>query len=63
VCSGGTSALTAFGALSYSWNGVPGGPSLFVYPLTTTIYTLTGSISNGCASSGTLYARLDIAHT
>jgi hypothetical protein len=54
VCSGGISALTAFGALSYSWNGVPGGPSLFVYPLTTTIYTLTGSISNGCASSGTV---------
>jgi hypothetical protein len=58
VCSGGTSALTALGASSYSWNSVPGGSAIFVNPLTTTIYTLTGSFTTGCNSSVTLIVNV-----
>ncbi len=58
VCSGGVSGLTALGAANYSWNAVAGGPATFVNPLTTTIYTLTGSLPTGCTASTTVLVNV-----
>jgi hypothetical protein len=49
ICSGATVALTASGAMAYSW--VPGnlaGSTVNVSPASTISYTVTGSDANGC---------------
>lgn len=54
VCSGQTSTLMVSGANSYTWQ--PSGlntNSIVVHPLTSTIYTITGS-NNICSSSSTV---------
>jgi gliding motility-associated-like protein len=55
ICLGGTSTLSAFGALSYTWN--PGGilsSSLAASPSITTIYSVTGIDGLGCSNSETV---------
>ncbi len=54
ICAGGTSNLTGNGATSYTW--MPGslsGASVNVSPLTTTVYTVSGTNADGCARSNT----------
>jgi hypothetical protein len=43
ICTGQTTSLTASGASSYSWNGVPGTSVNVISPTTNTTYTLVGS--------------------
>ncbi|MCD6017054.1 MAG: hypothetical protein K0S53_175 [Bacteroidetes bacterium] len=54
ICSGGSTTLSASGAASYTWN--PGGivgASVGVTPVSTTIYTATGTSSLGCVATNT----------
>ncbi|MCW3078235.1 MAG: conserved repeat domain protein [Bacteroidetes bacterium] len=55
ICPGGSSTLTASGALSYTWN--PGGTisnSIIVSPALTTTYSVTGTDVLGCTSTKTI---------
>ncbi len=55
ICPGFTSALTAGGASTYTWN--PGnlvGTTVTVSPLASTIYTVTGTSGGGCLGSNTV---------
>lgn len=49
ICSGQSTTLTATGATTYTWN--PGGitgSAVALNPTTSTVYTVTGTNSNGC---------------
>ena len=52
ICSGKTTTITASGATSYILNpgGFNGVPPFVDMPLTTTVYTLSGTNSQGCKS-------------
>lgn len=51
ICPSGTIELTAFGANTYEWShGLGTGSTKTVQPLTTTVYSVTGSAGNGCFS-------------
>jgi hypothetical protein len=52
LCQGGVATLTAFGAATYSWSTGQTGLTATVSPLSTTLYTLTGT-SGGCSSTAT----------
>jgi photosystem II stability/assembly factor-like uncharacterized protein len=51
VCSGDLVTLTASGAVSYTWAGNLTGTTVTVTPFTTTNYSVSGTGSNGCAST------------
>ncbi len=56
VCLGGTLSVTASGATSYIWSPSENlssttGASVIMSPTTPTIYTITGTNSNGCINS------------
>jgi hypothetical protein len=53
VCPGASQTITASGASTYSINGGPGlvsASNITLSPLVNTIYTVTGTSSNGCVS-------------
>ncbi|HXD93000.1 MAG TPA: hypothetical protein VNX01_07275, partial [Bacteroidia bacterium] len=57
ICSGSNTTLAATGATSYIWSPTTGLSSSTVSnpsanPTTTTIYTVTGTASNGCSNKG-----------
>jgi len=52
ICDGESTILTASGANSYTWSNGGTGASITVSPNTTTLFTATGTDSNGCTSSG-----------
>ncbi|QLH46107.1 MAG: hypothetical protein HWD58_11010 [Bacteroidota bacterium] len=55
ICNGGSTNLTASGALSYSWQpGSLTGSSVNVAPTTTTTYTVTGTSAAGCTATSTV---------
>ncbi|MDI1355725.1 MAG: T9SS type A sorting domain-containing protein [bacterium] len=57
VCAGGTATLTAGGASSYTWNGIPGPSSQVVAPVGNIVYNLTAntqSNSVNCISTKTI---------
>jgi len=55
ICKGDSVTLTALGAISYEWTGIPGnGTSQTVSPDATTVYTVTGTGNNGCKTSVSL---------
>ena len=55
ICAGQTATLVASGAISYSWNTSVIGPMINVSPLSTMVYTVTGSTSiNNCRSKTTV---------
>jgi len=56
ICAGGSSILTASGALTYTWLPATGlssttGSTVTASPTTTTTYTVTGTNSNGCKNT------------
>ncbi|MGZ3902596.1 MAG: PKD domain-containing protein [Bacteroidia bacterium] len=56
ICSGGSTGITASGAVSYSWTpptGLSGttGASVTASPTLTTTYSVTGTGSNGCSNT------------
>ncbi|MDX2173189.1 MAG: T9SS type A sorting domain-containing protein [Bacteroidota bacterium] len=55
ICAGESATLTASGANSYTWILPIGvGSSIVVSPMTTTIFTVTGTNSFGCTNTATL---------
>jgi gliding motility-associated-like protein len=57
-CSGGSSTLTASGANTYTWSPSAGlntttGSTVIANPLTSTIYTVTGSNGGACSGKNT----------
>lgn len=63
ICHRETATLTASGAITYTWNEgvvVVSAPNITVSPLTTTVYSVTGTDQNGC--SGTALVTLTVAN-
>ncbi|MEP7317621.1 MAG: PKD domain-containing protein, partial [Panacibacter sp.] len=59
VCTGDSRTLTASGATSYTWSpntylNIAIGNSVVSTPANSIIYTVTGSLSNGCADAKTI---------
>ncbi len=54
ICPGNSVTLSANGANTYSWNNGSTSQSISVSPTITTIYTVTGTNSNGCVNSATV---------
>ena len=54
ICSGGSSTLTASGAITYTWNTGATTTVIVVSPTVTTTYTVTGSNAGGCTNSKTV---------
>jgi hypothetical protein len=54
ICKGESATLTASGANSYAWSQGANTASVKVTPTTTTTYTLTGSMTNGCSKTMTI---------
>ncbi len=54
ICSGGTSTLSASGALTYNWNTAEVTSSIIVSPTITTTYSLTGVNATGCSSTASV---------
>ncbi len=52
ICDGESTILTASGASTYVWNDGNTDNPRTVSPTTTTLFTATGTDSNGCTSSG-----------
>ncbi len=52
ICNGESTILTASGASTYVWNDGNTDNPRTVSPTTTTLFTATGTDSNGCTSSG-----------
>ena len=52
ICVGESTTITATGAASYVWSNGDTGNSITVSPITTTLFTATGTDSNGCVSAG-----------
>ena len=58
ICLGNSTALTANGAISYSWSPATGlsgttGAAVTANPIGTTTYTVTGTDGNGCINMST----------
>lgn len=51
VCPGDSTALTASGALTYTWSTSQNGNSISVSPTSATSYTVSGTDTNGCVNS------------
>lgn len=54
ICLGGTVALSAGGASTYTWDTNATGQTIVETPGATTIYTVTGSTAAGCINSNTV---------
>ena len=59
ICQGSSSVLSAFGAVTYSWSPSTGlnttiGGTVLASPISTTVYTVTGSDANGCTGTATV---------
>lgn len=53
ACAGATSTLSASGALTYTWSGTQTTASITVSPITSTVYTVSGTDLNGCVNTST----------
>ena len=60
VCAGNNSVLTASGASTYTWTGGPSTANYTVAPTATTVYTVTGTGSNGCVNTKTTSVTVNI---
>lgn len=58
VCAGESVTLTPSGADSYVWGGGETSAELVVNPAATTVYTVTGTGSNGCVAKITLTQKV-----
>jgi len=54
TCSGQSTTLTASGADNYSWSTGDSTASITVTPSSTTIYSVTGTLLNGCSSTASI---------
>lgn len=64
LCSSNSATLSGTGALTYTW--LPGGVTgntIVASPTITTIYTVTGTNSNGCSSTKTINISVGVTPT
>lgn len=54
ICAGDQATLTANGATNYTWLPSGNGSTIAISPTTTTIYTVTGAMANGCLNTVTI---------
>jgi len=54
ICAGTAATITASGANTYSWSSGPTTSTIVVFPVLTTIYTVTGTDANGCSNTYTV---------
>lgn len=59
ICSGQTTTLLVSGANAYSWNTGSTDSVLVINPLSTTVYTVTGTNVNACSSSNVYTQNVD----
>ena len=59
VCLGNTANLVANGASTYSWSTGSTGAIIAVTPTVNTVYTVTGTSTAGCNSSGTTVVNVN----
>jgi hypothetical protein len=62
ICSGNSTTLTASGASTYSWSSGPTSSSVSVNPVTTTVYSVTGT-SGSCSNMKTSTVTVNITPT
>jgi gliding motility-associated-like protein len=63
VCAGDTAQLSVSGASSYVWSPASGlntitGDTVNAFPSSTTVYTVTGTDSNGCSSAASINVQV-----
>lgn len=54
ICFGNSTTINANGASTYTWNTSSNASSINVSPTVTTVYSVVGSSSNNCTSTGTI---------
>jgi hypothetical protein len=54
ICSGQTATLSASGANTFTWSPGGTGASIVVSPSVNTVYTVSGTDSNGCQNTTTI---------
>ena len=59
ICIGSSSALSASGAVTYTWNTGATAQSLTVTPITSSVYTVTGTDLNNCSNTQTVSVIVD----
>lgn len=61
ICAGNTSSLSASGAsTSYTWSNGATSNSTAVVPVSTTVYSVTGTASNGCTKTETVSVTVNV---
>lgn len=61
ICKGDSVVLTASGAATYTWTGLPGnGNTQIVSPNSTTTYTVTGVGANGCPAQASASITINV---
>jgi len=63
LCSGQSQIISASGANSYLWSNELTTASINVNPSSTTVYTVTGTATNGCSKTKSLTVNVDNAPT
>jgi len=59
ICAGESTTLSVSGANSYTWSPNTTGAFLTISPLVSSIYTVTGSDTNGCLTSAFITQNVD----
>ncbi len=59
ICANSSAVLQVFGANSYVWNQNSTASVFTVAPLTTTVYSVTGTALNGCTGNATVLVQVN----
>ncbi len=60
ICGGNPAVLTASGASTYTWSNASIGATVTVTPSSSTMYTVTGTNSQGCSNSATTLVTVPV---
>ena len=60
ICSGETLTLSVSGASSYTWSTLENTTEIVVTPSTTTVYSVTGTDTNGCSNQAIINQNVDL---
>jgi hypothetical protein len=63
LCSGNSTVIAASGANTYTWNTGAIAPTISINPLTSTVYTVTGTNTVGCSSTQTTQVTVNTTPT